>query len=351
MKNKILQPIDEIKVSFDLNTNRSKKKKPYFPKVKKNAVMDKMLLKKKPEPNINSPVIQENRYITAGRTAEVIEKDEPLTFHQQLMLDTSIYINMEEVKKEGVHIYRIEDMIPNPYPYSILNIYDAYLLFKAEGEEVKFCKWIGPNATADKKTSSTIWAVGCRALLQIFRTEEYFDGEEIYGLSVEYDQENSVPSSLKPRIDDNFIRVYKIVGKKNPQGILVAPFRNSLTTDGAFIIDCGTIIYVWQGEQATLVEKSKTFMIANTIKYNRGGKLEIKVIEEDFEPRDFRELLPIKNESEELSKQSLNEVDDEQVENSLQVYHSKQNMASLQSLIMLNDKDWYEAAQSHIGYM
>ena len=349
MKNKLLQPIDEIKANFEMSKPKTKKK-PSFVKMKRNSVMDKVLLKKNPQINVPAPVIAENRYITVGRKKEVIEEDEPLTFHQQLMMDTSIYVNMEEVRKEGIHIYRIEDMIPNPYVGNELNVCDAYLIFKSEGDDehsppVRFCKWIGPYATADKKTSSTIWAVGCRALLQVLRTEEYFDGERIFNLQVDEDEENAFPSAIKPRIDDVFTRVYRIVGKLNPQGYLVAPYLSSLVSDGVFIIDNGTCIYVWYGAVASLVEKSKCYMIANTIKYSRGGKINIQVILEGEEPEDFKQILSLKA----VSTESLASRED--VENTLQVYHSKQNMQSLQSLVMLNDRDWYEAAQHNLGYM
>ena len=354
MKNKLLQPIDEVKVSLEL-TKPKPKKNQYFSKLKKNAAMDKVLLKKKqPEPSsLMAPVIQENRYITTGRKAEVIEKDEILTFHQQLMLDTSIYVNIDEVKKEGVHVYRIEDMIPNPYVGDMLNVHDAYLIFKSESEEepVRFCKWIGPNATADKKTSSTIWAVGCRALLQVLRTEEYFDGEELFDLKVDYEAENAFPTALKKRTDDSFLRVYQIVGKLNPKGILVAPYRSSLTSDGVFIVDSCTVLYVWNGFEASLVEKSKAYMIADSIRSNRGGKVPIYTIEEFEETNDFKNLLQSKAESSEsIIRKSGSHVNSAEEVN-LQIYHSKQNMASFQSLVMLNDQDWYEAAKHSIGYM
>eukprot|EP00835_Amoeboradix_gromovi_P005586 NODE_539_length_6967_cov_0.428800.p2 type:complete len:363 gc:universal NODE_539_length_6967_cov_0.428800:1618-2706(+) len=358
MKNKFLQPIDEIKVTFDINKVKPKKRT-YFSKTKKNAAMDKVLLKKKPDQANLTPVIQENRYITMGKAAEVIVKDEPLTFHQQLMLDTSIYVNIDEVKKPGTHVYRIEDMIPNPYASTSLNVYDAYLIFKSDSEEepVRFCKWIGPLASADKKTSSTIWAVGCRALLQVLRTEEYFDSEEIFGLSIDEDVENSFPSAIKPRVDDVFLRVYKIVGKFNPKGILVAPYRASLTSDGVFIVDGGKFIYIWNGFESTLVEKSKAYMIASTIKYSRGGKIEIQVIEDMEETTAFKKVLPSKPESLESlgNLNSGNEINNEEksenFENTLQVYHSKQNGNSLQSLIMINDYDWFEVAHHSLGYM
>ena len=360
MKNKLLQPIDEFKISLDITRSKYKKKGGYFPKTKKNALMDKVLLKKQPQPEQAglSPAVQENRYITAGRKAEVIEKDEPLTFHQQLMLDTSIYVNIEEVKKEGVRVYRIEDMIPNPYGSTSLNVYDAYLIFKSVSEEepVRFCKWIGPKATADKKTSSTIWAVGCRALLQVLRTEEYFDGEELFGLSVDYDEENAFPSALKKRIDDVFLRVYQIYGRFNPQSILVAPYMSSLQSDNVYIIDGGTQIYVWYGFTATLVERSKAYIIANTIKSGRGGKIQIQLIEEGDETKAFRKLLPLKAESAESltrgpSVPELLTQEETEKMSSLQIYHSTKNVASMQSLVILNDNDWCEAAKQTIGYM
>ena len=54
------------------------------------CVLSEFKKKQPDQSNLSAPVIQENRYITTGRTVEVVnkenvDKDEPLTFHQQLM--------------------------------------------------------------------------------------------------------------------------------------------------------------------------------------------------------------------------------------------------------------------------
>ncbi|KAI9324576.1 hypothetical protein DFJ73DRAFT_915603 [Zopfochytrium polystomum] len=161
--------------------------------------------------------------------------------------------------------------------------------------------WIGSAAEMDKRFCCAMYAVGLRNWMgasgKIIResdSEETKDFLALFGGSVEHEDASMAAESGLYIVEEKTypLRVYRIHGKPNAKLTLVEPKALSLTSDHVYLVDGGMEIFLWNGNDAGLANRSHARIIADSINTTeRVGRAIVVEIDEGKEPDRFWDLL------------------------------------------------------------
>lgn len=103
--------------------------------------------------------------------------------------------------------------------------------------------------------------------------------------------EGGVVSGFRHVEDKVVRRLLQVKGRHNVRVFQVPMNANSMNKGDCFILDCGSDIYVWVGQQSRHMERIKAVQAANGIRDDiHGGRSNIHLIDEHSSPSDFQKF-------------------------------------------------------------
>ena len=224
-------------------------------------------------------------------------------------VDYSDYFAPDVGMKEGVTVWRIEELKPVPLHKGArigrFCLGDCYLVLhnsvRPDGAtESRVYQWIGEKAALDKKACSAIFGVALRDILQtefeVSREESHHETKEFMNVFLMYDYDFGYEDADKATASGLFsveekdypLLMYKVFSQRKrrraekDQGdkksmlsgetgfYLVEPVYTSLRSRNVFLIDSGLIVFQWNGQDSTLADRCKARMLAERIlRYER----------------------------------------------------------------------------------
>ncbi|KAK3760676.1 hypothetical protein RRG08_010649 [Elysia crispata] len=203
-------------------------------------------------------------------------------------------------QKPGLEIFRIEKLkviAQDPSSYGKFYSGDSYIVLSTKKKrnspklEWDLHFWLGKDTSQDEK--------GVAA----YKTVELDDS--LGGGPVQYREVQEHESKLflsyfkhgikylEGGIDSGFKKVERgkyetrlmhVKGKRNIRVKQVKCHSDSLNQGDVFILDCGLVIFVWNGPASSKMERVKAAEVARRIKdEERGGKAAVKIIENTWE--------------------------------------------------------------------
>eukprot|EP01120_Amphizonella_sp_Union-15-10_P009825 TRINITY_DN37_c0_g1_i3.p1 TRINITY_DN37_c0_g1~~TRINITY_DN37_c0_g1_i3.p1 ORF type:complete len:412 (-),score=120.92 TRINITY_DN37_c0_g1_i3:43-1278(-) len=192
-------------------------------------------------------------------------------------------------KKEGLEIWRIEKFVPVVWPkerYGEFYEGDSYLVLNTYkvgsqlGWDIHF--WIGQQSTIDEYGAAAYMAV---------QIDDKYDGLPVQHREVQGAESHTFLSYFHPGIrilqggvdsglthvedEKHRVRLIHIKGKKYVRMIEVPKTCASLNSGDVFVLDAGTVVYIWFGRSAAPFERQKGGELATSLKNLRKGKPEI----------------------------------------------------------------------------
>jgi len=186
----------------------------------------------------------------------------------------------------GIRIWRIEDFQVVPYPekeYGSFFSGDSYIIMHTYKVEDKLCNtiffWLGRDTTADEMGTAAYKTVELDDLLDgepaqsrevqghesddfktLFKQIRYLDGGVATGFN-QVSADTYEPRLCRCRRTKNGMRISQ-----------VTLARESLNHGDSFILDAGTTIYIWDGDECAPMEKFKANEAAEKLEGTREGK-------------------------------------------------------------------------------
>lgn len=223
-------------------------------------------------------------------------------------------------RSAGTEIWRIENFKPVPYPkndYGKFFTGDSYIILvtkeKSSSKSWDIYFWLGLETTQDEAGTAAIMAVHLDDQLggAPIQHREVQDHESQQFLSVFKNGIRYTPGGIQSgfkHVDrTSFEKVfYHVKGKRNIRVKQVDVTVASMNKGDCFILDIGTDIYVYQGEQSKRLERLKSISAANQIRdQDHGGRSKVHIIEPASSQSDVDEFFTA------LGGGSLNEVPEE----------------------------------------
>lgn len=245
---------------------------------------------------------------------------------QKNTVDYSEFFPSSIGMKEGISVFRIEDMKPVELSKNEIGTFcegDAYVILesfsKNDGRlDYRVYQYVGEEASLDKKASSAVYAVGLKDMLNVqtkVSREESSNASKNFvnmflGNNIDYtvtDATNAVDSGLFTVQEREYaVLMYRVGCKRflrktikgeakeeSLMGDLVVELTslspNSLNSKHVYLIDGGLILYLWQGKSSSLGDKIQGKFLANRIIRNERpvGKADLFEVQDGREPDEF----------------------------------------------------------------
>jgi len=216
-------------------------------------------------------------------------------------------------KAVGLEIWRVEKFHIVPVPkntygtfydgdsYIVLNTFKKNPAGDALAWDLHF--WLGASTTQDEAGTAAYKTVELDDHLHgapvQHREVEHFESNLFLGyfpkgiriLSGGFDTgfHHVGPASYKPRL-------LQFKGKRHIRVTEVPLSHKSLNSGDVFLLDAGLKLFIWQGKQASGLEKNKAVTLGEAIETEREGKAKVEVFAEGEEDASFWELLGGKGE-------------------------------------------------------
>lgn len=191
-------------------------------------------------------------------------------------------------QQPGVQIWRIEAFEVKPWPeeeYGTFYEGDSYIVLLTtkdpEGDKLLFdiYFWLGLESTQDEQGTAAYKTVELDDLLDGAATQHR---EVMLHESKEFKSMFKQINYLKGGVDSGFTHVeegsfvtkllqVKKIGKQT-NVVEVECKRESLNEGDAFILDCGSKLYVWRGNECSPFEAQMANQAAETLEANRDGR-------------------------------------------------------------------------------
>lgn len=222
-------------------------------------------------------------------------------------LDYSTIFPEEIGQFPGLTIWQIENFYPVMIEDSSYHgkFYegDCYIVLHSEMDDAgnlswQIYYWIGLDASLDKKACSAIHAVNLRNMLgadsRCIREEMQDESDEFLELfdnDIAYIEGGSASGFYSVEQTVYPLRLYALAGKRSLKPFPIPVEYSSLDPQQVLILDSGMTMYVWVGELAKGVKRSKARLIAEKInKDERKNDAEIVMAYQGYEDDNFWEI-------------------------------------------------------------
>eukprot|EP01092_Planopodium_desertum_P003424 TRINITY_DN1612_c0_g3_i1.p1 TRINITY_DN1612_c0_g3~~TRINITY_DN1612_c0_g3_i1.p1 ORF type:complete len:379 (-),score=137.40 TRINITY_DN1612_c0_g3_i1:77-1183(-) len=197
-------------------------------------------------------------------------------------------------KAVGLQIWRIEKFQVVPWAvdqYGSFYTDDSYIVLqtykRADALAWNVFFWLGETTTQDEAGTAAYKTVELDTILggapiqhrevQGYESDSFMSlfpkGVKLLSGGVESGFKHVKPHEYKPRL------LHIKGNKKNIRCTQVPLSVDSLNDGDVFVLDHGLTVYQWHGPHASVPEKAKGAQVTRALDDERGGKVEIKVIE------------------------------------------------------------------------
>ncbi|XP_041931552.1 adseverin isoform X3 [Alosa sapidissima] len=210
-------------------------------------------------------------------------------------------------KCSGVQVWRIEKMelVPvSPRFHGSFYVGDAYLVLRTvktkDTPSYDLHYWLGNECTQDESTAAAIYTL---------QMDDYLGGRPVQYREIQGYESTTFTSHFRGEIiykpggvasgfqhvlinDLSARRLFHIKGRRVVRATQVPLDWTSFNKGDCFIIDLGAVIYQWCGSSCNKFERLKAAQVATGIRDNeRGGRSQLEVVEEGYEPEEVTEVL------------------------------------------------------------
>jgi len=205
-------------------------------------------------------------------------------------------------KKDGIQIWRIEDMEMKPIPqksYGSFYIGDAYIILKSKssgrGFNYSLHFWLGNESSQDEQGAAAMLAT---------QLDDFLGGDPVQYRETQEHESEMFKSYFKSGIiykkgghasgfhhvetnQYNVKRLLHVKGRKHVTAVEVDFAWSSFNQGDVFIIDLGKIIIQWNGPKSNRMERLKGMKMSKDIRDNeRGGRSQVYVIDGENERKE-----------------------------------------------------------------
>ncbi|KAJ8366200.1 hypothetical protein SKAU_G00150310 [Synaphobranchus kaupii] len=201
-------------------------------------------------------------------------------------------------KEPGLQIWRVENMDLKLVPKNLHGDFytgDAYiLLYTTKAPSYSLHKWLGSTCSQDESGAAAIFAMqlddylgGKPTQFREVQGSESLMFQGYFKSGIKY-KLGGVASGFQHVVTNDMTarRLLHVKGRRMVRATEVDMSWDSFNKGDCFIIDLGSVIYLWAGSECNRYERIKTTELAIDIRDNeRNGRPKLEMIDEGDEPQ------------------------------------------------------------------